>query len=205
MLLTNKVSHGERSTILNIFMRKFFVVIILILVAIGGIWFWQTKRVITINDVVFQPSMEKIVLKSSAFENNSKIPPKYTCDGQDVNPPLSISKVPTDAETLVLIVDDPDAPAGTFCHWTVWNILPQTEEILENSLPEEAVEGETDFGKTGWGGPCPPSGTHRYFFRIYALDTKIELEKGADKNELEKAMEGHILGEGELIGLYSRQ
>ena len=185
-------------------MKKFFIlVIILILVAIGGFWFWQTKRVVTVSDVISIP-MKKIVLKSSAFEDSSNIPPKYTCDGEDINPPLSISDIPEDAQSLVLIVDDPDAPMGTFCHWTVWNISPQTSEISENSVPESAVEGKTDFGKTGYGGPCPPSGTHRYFFKVFALDAKLNLPAGASKAEIEKAMEGHILGKAELIGLYSR-
>jgi len=93
---------------------------------------------------------------------------------------------------------------GTFCHWTIWNISPQTSEISENSVPESAVEGKTDFGKTGWGGPCPPSGTHRYFFKVFALDAKLDLPAGASRAEIEKAMEGHILGKAELIGLYSR-
>jgi len=149
--------------------------------------------------------MENFVLRSSAFENNSNIPSKYTCDGQDINPPLSISGIPENAQGLILIVEDPDAPMGTFCHWTMWNISPQVTEISENSVPEGATEGQTDFGKTGYGGPCPPSGTHRYFFKLYALDVKLDLNEGAGKTEVERAMEGHVLGGAELIGLYSRQ
>lgn len=143
-------------------------------------------------------------LKSTAFEHNSSIPVKYTCDGENVSPPLSISAVPEDAKSLVLIAEDPDAPAGTFCHWTVWNIPPQVREIPEDSVPEGAIEGLTDFGKVGWGGPCPPSGTHRYFFKIYALDTILNLPEGASKDQLQQAIKGHLLGEAELVGLYAR-
>lgn len=144
-------------------------------------------------------------LKSTAFEHNGNIPEKYTCDGENINPPLLIPDVPEKAQSLVLIVEDPDAPGGTFAHWTVWNISPQTTEIPENSVPEGAIEGTTDFGKVGYGGPCPPSGTHRYFFKIYALDTTLGLPEGADKTELGQAIEGYILGKAELTGLYARE
>lgn len=143
-------------------------------------------------------------ITSPAFKNNEFIPPQYTCDGQDVNPPLAISEVPENAQSLVLIMDDPDAPAGTWVHWTVWNIDPKTTEIAENSVPPGAIEGMTDFGRSGYGGPCPPSGSHRYFFKLYALDIKLELSPEAKKEEVEKAMENHILAKAELIGLYQR-
>ncbi|GAG65703.1 unnamed protein product, partial [marine sediment metagenome] len=106
------------------------------------------------------------------------------------------------AKSLVLIVDDPDAPAKTWVHWTVWNIDPKTTEILENSIPQDAVEGVTDFGTSGYGGPCPPSGTHRYFFKLYALDTTLDLSSSATVEDIQEAMEGHILDSVELIGLY---
>lgn len=141
-------------------------------------------------------------LKSAAFEHNSDIPVKYTCDGENISPPLSILAVPEEAKSLVLIVEDPDAPVGTFCHWVVWNIFPQVREIPEGSVPEGAIEGLTDFGKVGWGGPCPPSGTHRYFFKLYALDTVLNLPGGASKDQLQQAIEGHFVGEVELVGLY---
>ncbi|MCD6500585.1 YbhB/YbcL family Raf kinase inhibitor-like protein [bacterium] len=144
-------------------------------------------------------------IESSAFKENQSIPEKYTCDGENVNPLLKISEVPEAAKSLVLIVDDPDAPMGTWVHWTVWNVSSKTTEIPENSVPEGAIEGMTDFGKPGYGGPCPPSGTHRYFFKLYALDTTLGLSSSAKKVDLEKAMEGHILDKAELIGLYSRQ
>ncbi|OGY26813.1 MAG: hypothetical protein A2864_02320 [Candidatus Woykebacteria bacterium RIFCSPHIGHO2_01_FULL_39_12] len=144
-------------------------------------------------------------LTSPVFGNNGNIPAKYTCDGEDINPPLSIADIPQGAKSLCLIVDDPDAPAGDWVHWTLWNIAPHTNKIEENSAPVEAVEGTTDFGKTGWGGPCPPSGTHRYQFKLYALDTNFPLPSSSRKNEIERAIEGHILDQSLLIGLYQRK
>lgn len=144
-------------------------------------------------------------ITSPAFKNNELIPPKYTCDGENINPSLEFSGVPENAKSLVLIMDDPDAPAGTFIHWIIWNIGPSMPGIKENSVPNEAEEGVTSFGKNGYGGPCPHTGTHHYFFKLYALDAKLDLSPNADKTELEKAMEGHILAQAELIGLYSRK
>lgn len=144
-------------------------------------------------------------ITSSAFANNQYIPQKYTCDGENINPPLEISKIPEKAESLALIVDDPDAPRKTWLHWTVWNIDPGIKEIKENSSPKNAVEGKTDFGFPRYGGPCPPSGTHRYFFKLYAMDRKLNLKKGASLKELEKEMENHILERAELVGLYKRK
>ena len=144
-------------------------------------------------------------IESRAFLNNGKIPSKYTCDGENVNPPLAISDVPRTANSLVLIVDDPDAPTGTWVHWTVWNINPQTREIFEKNCPPEAIEGMTDFGRRGYGGPCPPSGEHRYFFKLYALDIILNLTSDATAKDIEKAMENHIIDKAELIGVYSRR
>ncbi len=144
-------------------------------------------------------------LTSSVFENKDLIPSKYTCDGEDVNPPLNISDIPEKTKSLVLIVDDPDAPSGTWDHWIVWNILPSVSKIEENSVPEGAVQGMNDFGKQSYGGPCPPSGTHNYHFKLYALDTKLEIESSSKKEEVKEAMEGHILEQAELIGKYQRQ
>ena len=145
--------------------------------------------------------MKELSVSSSAFENNKLIPSKYTCDGEDVNPPLTIEGVPDGAKSLVLIVDDPDAPMGTFDHWVVWNI-PPTSKIEENAVP--GTEGVNDFRKRSYGGPCPPYGTHRYFFKVYALDTKLDLSPNSRKKDVEKAMQGHVLAKGELIGLYRR-
>lgn len=143
-------------------------------------------------------------LKSLVFANNARIPGKYTCDGEDINPPLEIGGVPETTKSLVLLVDDPDAPAGTWVHWAVWNIAPTTQKIGEKSVPAGATEGVTSFGKPGYGGPCPPSGSHRYFFKLFALDSELNLPTSADAKALQKAMEGHILDKTELLGLYSR-
>ena len=146
--------------------------------------------------------MKELIITSPAFENEGVIPSKYTCDGENVNPRLNIDGLPEGTESLVLIVDDPDAPMGTWDHWTVWNI-PPSERIEEDSVP--GTEGLNDFGKHSYGGPCPPSGTHRYFFKVYALDTKLNLNGSSRKKDVEKAMKGHILAKGELIGLYKRR
>ncbi len=140
---------------------------------------------------------------SSAFLHNSKIPQKYTCEGEDVNPPLSFLDIPKNAKSLALIVDDPDAPSKAWVHWVVYNIDPLTKDIVENSVPKSGDEGMTDFGKAGYGGPCPPSGVHRYFFKLYALDTLLSFDT-LDKKTLEENMQGHIIDKAELIGLYSR-
>ncbi|MFQ6064543.1 MAG: YbhB/YbcL family Raf kinase inhibitor-like protein [Candidatus Bathyarchaeia archaeon] len=145
---------------------------------------------------------KELIITSPAFEKNGFIPSKYTCDGEDVNPPLKIKGLPKGTQSLVLIVDDPDAPMGTWDHWIVWNI-PPLEKIEENSVP--GVEGLNDFNRHSYGGPCPPSGTHRYFFKVYALDTKLDLDADSRKKRLERAMEGHLLAKGEIVGLYSRQ
>jgi Raf kinase inhibitor-like YbhB/YbcL family protein len=146
--------------------------------------------------------METLSVKSSAFENNKLIPAKYTCDGDNVNPPLTIESAPEETRSIVLIVDDPDAPVGTWNHWLVWNIPPTTRKIEENTAP--GTEGISTSRKHAYGGPCPPSGTHRYFFKVYALDTKLDLNPNSKKKDVEKAMEGHILAKGELLGLYRR-
>ncbi|MBD3252669.1 YbhB/YbcL family Raf kinase inhibitor-like protein [Candidatus Pacearchaeota archaeon] len=139
----------------------------------------------------------------SVFNNNDKIPEKYTCDGDDINPLLEISDIPENTKTLVLIVDDPDAPMGIWVHWILFNI-PVIGKIEENSVPEGAVQGINDFKKPEYGGPCPPGGTHRYFFKLYALDTELDLAEGATKAEVEQAMKNHVLDKTELVGLYSR-
>jgi len=152
----------------------------------------------------------EIKVTSSAFEEGSLIPPKYTCDGADISPPLRWDAVPEGTKSVALISDDPDAPVGTWVHWVLFNLPADTRELAENippdeTLPNGAKQGTSDFGRIGYGGPCPPSGTHRYFFKIYALDTEIDLAAGAKKRQLLKAMEGHILGQGQLIGKYKRR
>lgn len=147
-------------------------------------------------------NIQSIKVSSSAFTSNGSIPEKYTCDGQNINPSLEFEGIPEKAESLVLIVDDPDAPTKTFTHWIVWNIEP-VAKIEEDSIP--GVEGLNDFKEIGYGGPCPPSGTHRYFFRVYALDKNLDLKAGAGKKELENEMIGHIIAEGELMGKYRKK
>lgn len=141
-------------------------------------------------------------LTSPAFEHNQMMPKKFTCDGEDICPALEIQDIPPKAQSLALIVDDPDAPMGTWVHWVVYDI-PVTSAIPENNIPGK--QGSNNFGRKDYGGPCPPSGTHRYFFKLYALDKELEAREGLNKQELEKAMQGHILGNAELIGLYKRQ
>lgn len=147
------------------------------------------------------PVVSELRISSPAFKMNGEIPIKYTCDGADINPPLLIEGIPEGTQSLVLIVDDPDAPGGTWDHWIVWNI-PLVETIEEDSVP--GTEGLNDFKKHSYGGPCPPSGTHRYFFKVYALDTTLDLPTTITKTNVEQAMVGHILAKGELIGLYTR-
>jgi hypothetical protein len=146
--------------------------------------------------------MADLSIKSPAFEHGKLIPKKYTCDGQDINPPLTIEGVPKEAKTLVLAVDDPDAPSGTWDHWIVWNIPASTSKIAENSVPGK--EGVNSARQQGYMGPCPPGGTHRYFFKVYALDTQLSLDPSSRKKDAEKAMQGHVLAKGELMGLYRR-
>jgi len=145
--------------------------------------------------------MEELIIKSPSFQNNALIPSRYTCQGNDINPALTIENIPSGTQSLVLIVDDPDAPKGTWDHWIVWN-TPATEKIYEDSKP--GVEGVNSWNRHGYGGPCPPSGTHRYFFKIYALDTKLNLPQNAGKVEVEQAMESHILTHGQLVGRYQK-
>jgi len=141
-------------------------------------------------------------ITSPEFKHKEMIPQKFTCQGADASPALEISGVPKGTVSLALIVDDPDAPVGNWDHWIVYNIPPQTARIEENSIPGEQVLN--DFGRKDWGGPCPPSGTHRYFFKLYALDVKLSLSNDARKKDLEVAMQGHILEKSELIGLYKK-
>jgi len=146
-----------------------------------------------------------ISISSPAFQAGGDIPAKFTCNGTNVSPELQIGGVPNEAKSLALIVDDPDAPRALFTHWIVWNIDPKTTRVAENSAPTAGVQGTNDFGKRNYGGPCPPSGTHRYFFKIFALDTKLESKPGARRAELDAAMRGHVLAQGELMGRYSHK
>jgi Raf kinase inhibitor-like YbhB/YbcL family protein len=146
----------------------------------------------------------KMKITSSAFQEGGNIPSKFTCDGGDTSPPLQIAEVPSGAKSLALVVDDPDAPSGLFTHWIVWNISPQTGAVGEGSAPKGA-QGTNDFGKSGYGGPCPPSGTHRYYFKIFALDRELDLPPGTKRSQLDAAMKGHVVAQGKLMGRYSRK
>jgi Raf kinase inhibitor-like YbhB/YbcL family protein len=150
-------------------------------------------------------TMNDLTISSPAFGHNTTIPQKHTCDGKDINPPLIIGQVPPGAKSLALIVDDPDAPMGTWVHWVLWNIAPDTTEIREDSVPKGSIQGVNDFRKHAYGGPCPPSGTHRYFFKLYALDAVLNIGPSSGKAELERAMQGHILSKADIIGLYARK
>jgi hypothetical protein len=148
--------------------------------------------------------IEGLKISSPAFENGGEIPKKYTCDGANVNPPLKIENVPSNTKSLALVFDDIDAPRGSYVHWILWNIDPNVKEIKENSVPEGAVQGLNDFKKRNYGGPCPPRRVHKYVFKIYALDTLLNLSPNLSKKDLEKAMEGHIISRSQLTGLFKR-
>ncbi len=141
-------------------------------------------------------------IKSPVFEDNGMIPSKYTCEGGDINPPLIMEDIPEGTQSLALIVDDPDAPMGTWVHWVVFN-MDVVDTIEEDSVP--GTLGSNDFGRKDYGGPCPPSGTHRYFFKLYALDGRLGLEEGAGKDDLERVMKDHIIEEARIIGLYKKR
>ncbi len=152
-----------------------------------------------------------IRLSSPAFAEGAPIPTRYTCDGENISPPLKWSNVPPGTKSIALIADDPDAPAGTWVHWVMYNIPPATTELPE-ALPTTEVilnqvrQGVTDFKRSGYGGPCPPGGSsHRYFFRLYALDTELQLQPGATQQDLVGAIQGHILAQGQLMGTYQRK
>jgi Raf kinase inhibitor-like YbhB/YbcL family protein len=145
-----------------------------------------------------------LTVATRAFKDGGQIPSKYGCDGENVNPPLAVGNVPATARSLVLVFDDIDAPGGSYVHWVVWNIDPATKEIREGTAPEGAVQGTNGFKKAAYGGPCPPTRPHKYVFRVYALDSRLTLEPGAGKAEVEKAMEGRILARGQLTGQYKR-
>jgi Raf kinase inhibitor-like YbhB/YbcL family protein len=143
-----------------------------------------------------------LTVTSSAFISNGNIPIQFTCEGKGVNPPITISDIPTAAKSLAIIVEDPDATKGTFDHWVVWNITP-TSVIPENSVP--GIEGKNGENTVGYKGPCPPDGRHHYIFTVYALDKMLDLKKGADKHAVKVAMKGHVLATGELVGLYEKR
>ncbi|NIP39126.1 MAG: YbhB/YbcL family Raf kinase inhibitor-like protein [Candidatus Dadabacteria bacterium] len=150
-----------------------------------------------------------IKLTSPAFEEGGMIPGRYTCDGDDISPQLNWGNIPDNIESIAIIMDDPDAPRGTWVHWVIYNINPNADELPENidankTVQGGAIQGKNSWGTVGYGGPCPPGGVHRYFFKIYALDTKTFAHPGATKEQLLESMSGHILDEGQLMGRYKR-
>ena len=170
-----------------------------------------TSRPSTNAPVASTPAQQKpdIKLTSTAFKEGDSIPRQYTCDGVNISPPLEWAGLPKTAKTIAIIVDDPDAPSGNWVHWVLYNLPADNIGLVENLPPTENLkaggfQGKTDFGKIGYGGPCPPSGAHRYFFKLYALDSELPLKAGATKDELLKAMEGHIEGQAQLMGTYRR-
>ena len=179
------------------------IIVLIVIVAVGEVF----KKPLSSEKESADKFMDGLILKSSAFQNNGFIPKKFTCAGENINPPLEIGNVPEGARSLVLIMDDPDATDGvTWDHWLLWNIPPGTQSINEDDVPIYAVQGTTSFGDLKYGGPCPPPGkAHRYMFKLYALDKKLSLTRGAVKSEIEKAMEGNILAQAVLIGLYERK
>ena len=192
-------------------MRKVIIIIIIIIlasVALYGREAWQRDSGVASDRVIeASPRSMDLRIMSSVFSHRGNIPVKYTCDGENISPPLKILGVPEKTKSLALIMDDPDVPKhlrpdGLWVHWVMWNIDPKTEDIPEHSVPASAVEGATSSGRPGYGGPCPPDREHRYFFKLYALDTMLKLDVSATKDILEEAMQGHILVQAELMGVY---
>ncbi len=156
------------------------------------------------NFAVAQIPAATMKLTSTDFIDGGTIPKRFTCDDENASPNLQISSVPTNAKSLALVMDDPDAPSGTFTHWLVWNLAPDLKEFVVNTVPPDAIQGRNDFGKSAYGGPCPPSGEHRFYFRLYALDIPVKLPAGTPRKALEKTMAGHIIGQSVLMGRYVR-
>ena len=165
------------------------------------LFFGATAATVTNAQVAPQDLFQ---LTSTEFAPGGPIPKRFTCDDENASPTLQIAGVPVAAKSLVLIMDDPDAPRGTFTHWLLWNMSPDLKEIVGGATPRNAVVGRNDFGKINYSGPCPPSGEHRYYFRIFALDTNLNLPAGASRKALEKALQGHVLGQTTLMGRYAR-
>lgn len=197
----NKPSHlGLRCPLIFNILSLFVTILI-----IEGTFFFVLNK----NLIGKEERVMGIIVESAAFKEGGMIPGKYTCDGADISPPLSWSGIPGNAKSIALISDDPDAPMGTWVHWVLYD-LPANITNLPETVPTKKVlknngkQGTNDFGRIGYGGPCPPGGTHRYYFKVYALDKELNLDPGATKAQLLKAMEGRILAEGQLMGKYSR-
>lgn len=189
-------------------MRKIATILVVVIFILGAV-FGYKKLIKDGNQKETNSSdntQQNLTIKVSSpkFAEGATIPIEYTCDDENINPPLSISGVPKEAKSLALIVDDPDAAFGTFAHWVLWNIFPDTTEIKERETPVGAAVGKNDFNLEKYRGPCPPNSIHRYFFRIYALDTILTLPAGSYREDLLKSIKGHVIAEGQLMGKYSR-
>ncbi len=179
-----------------------FLIVILVILGFGS---WLIFGLPHKNSLPESNLSITMKILSTAFQNNNLIPAKYTCDGKNINPPLQIIDVPENSKSLALIMDDPDSPIGTWLHWSLWNIDPQTKIIKENSVPQNARQGITNFGHIGYGGPCPGSGLHHYHFKLYALSAIPDLSEGATLGELQNFINSHTIAAADLVGLYSRQ
>ena len=179
------------------------VVMILLGVIAAGIYYFGDKN-LSANKGKLKNLENNMKISAGAFAEGQPISKQFTCDGADKNPQLAINGIPGGTKSLALIMDDPDAPRGTFVHWVMWNIPAGTDLIGENSVPNGAIQGLNSSGKTGYIGPCPPSGTHRYFFKLYALDAALDIGKNSDKAALESAMKGHIISQSQTFGVYRR-
>lgn len=176
-------------------MYKFLILLLILISVVVIFWFAHNKY------SLYNTDME---IRSSDFENNGQIPRSFTCDGSGINPALIFRNVPTETISLALLMDDPDAPMGTWDHWVIFNMPSETREIAENSIPNGIV-GKNTRGENKYGPPCPPDREHRYFFKLYALDKNLALDENAKKNDVLSAVQGHILAEAELIGQYNRK
>lgn len=182
-------------------MKGFFLTIIFVFLAIAGVLYYYNGASLGLSQTIL--SKPTIVVSSQEFLNSGSIPIKYSCDGDNINPPITIDRVPGDAKSLVLIVEDIDVQRSPFTHWLVFNIDPTITNINENEIPN-ALEGTNDFNELNYKGPCPPTGSHKYYFRIFALDKTLDLQEGAKRTQIDAAMKGHIIGRGEVWGRYSK-
>ncbi|MEK7159886.1 MAG: YbhB/YbcL family Raf kinase inhibitor-like protein [Patescibacteria group bacterium] len=182
------------------FILSFTLIAITVFLAYGYYFNYITKE--GYDNTTFIESRSNMTIISPVFSNGNSIPAKYTCEGVNINPPLNISTVSIFAKSLALIVEDPDSPSKDFTHWILFNIKPEITSIDENSIPNESIEGMNDFEEPHYAGPCPSKGEHRYVFKLYSLDTFLNLEKGATKQQVLDAMKGHILEQTKLTGKY---
>lgn len=185
--------------------RQTFIILIVILIIIGAVilnYSKQDKEALSNKNLIAGETNKMFKIFSPVFTEGQMLPKKYTCDGENIAPPLFFEDVPLGTQSLAIILNDPDSPSGNFDHWIIWNINPQTKEIKEGIVPDGAREGLNDFRKIGYGGPCPGSGNHRYIFNVYALDSTLSLARGSKRAELEKQLKGHVLEENSLMGRY---